>query len=453
MVTNAIKITQQDFFGLAEVNKALRGLAIDNARNKFSTDTVTKVTDSTGGTASKAGVITALVTPPPFTVTATDLAPKAGFDTATGKLADCADSVASMVNKFRAPLGLPLVVHSTGTVTAAIPALDLLLTAVDGTGGGADGVDDVTGQAQIDIAKNNFATLMYATNEVLAALGFDLLVDASTGVKSDSLTLAARSATAAAVTGVAASQSLADTAVDLFLTNIANDYATLIYWLNYVTDPDEDVNLTDSTGGTASTTVPPTIVLVDAAPTAHQDAATNSAPKAAFDTELAKIENNFADLTLRVNDLVRYMDLDLGLLTDSTTGTANTTLEVIDDTLTAVDGTGSNSLANTEAVITLGLIADNFATVTAKVNALSAFAGLDDLVDSSGGTVSATNVMVATPTTGAGVDNGAAATGVADADLDAILDVITDNMATLVVRLNAIDNRGGSRALQVVAGL
>jgi hypothetical protein len=452
----AYVINGQDRHAIAQADlfTVLVALARDNARAKFPPGTATKMTDSTTGTALKSTLtLPATPTPAPYLrVSGNDLAPKAGFDTAIGKLSNVAASVAVYLNRYRSAFGLPLVGRNTGTVTAAAPALDKTLTGVDGTSSNA--VDAVTGAQQIVIAENNLSTLIHAANQVLAALGNARLTDNSGGTAyTSTLTLANSAATAAGVTGTGTAKSLANTATGTTLTALADGYATLLYWLNFYLDPLPATNLTDNSGGTASATLPPTLTAVTKVFTGYTDVTTSSAPKAAFDTECPKIANNFADLAGKINDLVRYQDITLGLLTDNSGGTGDLTLQVISSTLTAVSGAGSTALSKTSADAIFTIFANTFATLAAKVNLLSAVYGLPALVDNTTGTASATGTLAAVGVSGAGVDNTSAATGVQNTVLNVALAVVKDNMATIAARVSALDDFNNTRPLTVVAGL
>lgn len=451
----AYVINSQDRHGLSQADcyTLLTALARDNARAKLTPGTAPKMTDSTTGTALR-NTLTLPVIPSPtpyVRVSGNDLAPKAGFDTAMGKLANAAASVAVYLNRYRGALGLPLVWRNTGTVTAAAPALDKTLTGVDGTSTNA--VDAVTGAQQILIAENNFSTLVHATNQVLAALGNARLTDNSGGTASATLALTNHAATAAGVTGTGSARSLSNTATGVILTALADGYATLLYWLNFHLDPLPATNLADSSGGSASATLPPTLTAITKVFTGYTDVTTSSAPKAGFDTECPKIANNFADLAGKVNDLIRYQDMTLGLLTDNSGGTADLVLQPISSTLTAVSGPGSGALSKTSADAVFTIFANNIATLAAKINLLSAVYGLPALVDNTTGTASATSTLTAIGISGAGVDNTSAATGVQNTVLNTALGVIKDNMSTLAARINALDDINNTRPLTVVAGL
>ena len=118
-----IKIKANEFSGAASVYdgvlaNAVRGLAQDLARlriNQFS-----DLTDSSGGTASYANGIVAQSgsSVAAFTETGTASAPKAGFDTAIGKVANAMAVLARYMNGLNANIGLPLITGSTGGTVA-----------------------------------------------------------------------------------------------------------------------------------------------------------------------------------------------------------------------------------------------------------------------------------------------------------------------------------------------
>ncbi len=446
-----LRVSRADQLGYDKLVQAIIGLAQDNARAKLTPATITKQTDSTTGTA--ASTVAAITIPAAFVhVSGSDLAPKAGFDTAIGKLSNCANSLAAFINPYRATLGLqPVALAGVGTITAALPALDKTLSGVDGTGTNA--VDASTGRTQLSKARDNLATLTLACNEIAYALGMDTITDASGGAvykSSGVLTLQSSASTASGVNGATATPSLSDTATDTALTALAAGYASLSYFINWALDHDAAQNLTDNSTGTASTALPPVIEAIDTAPATYQDVSTASAPHAGVNTALGVINTNMSDLTKKINELARFNE-GIAELTDSTGGSPDYTLAAVTTNQTAVNGTGSNSLSNALIRPILVKVANNFATLTAKVNELSPIYGLPVLTDSSSGTASTTGTVVALGTSASGVDNSAAATGVADTVMDAILVAITNNLATLAARLNAMDNADNTRPLAVVA--
>lgn len=428
--------------------KLLRGMAIDNARTKFSALDITKQTDNTTGTAATS--IAAVVNPVVHITTGSaTAAPKAGFDTAIGKLANCAGSYANMLNYYLAELGLPVVtVPSTITITAALPALDKTLSGVTTTGG----LSPATGLAQIAVAKNNLATLIKATNDLRVALGYGVLTDASGGIASNTRTLVDDTATAASV-DASAVNSLSDASVDAALGKLADNYASLSLLTNRVIDPDETINLTDSSGGTASSAVPPAIV-ASATPAAFTTVGTDCAPKAGFDTAIDVIENNLAELANKANFLIDYYDLSASIarLTDSTGQTTNGTLESQSVNLTAVTGT-TVCVDVVSATTAINAINNSSKTLASVVNLISDYYGLVRFnVSAATGTASTTNTIVNVPATGTGV-SGASLSTMSDTDVDAWLVAVRNNLSTLAARLNAMDNIGSSRPLMVVASV
>jgi hypothetical protein len=420
--TGTGKVFGRDSDGLAA---ALRGALIDNARAKISTAAITDFTDSTTGVNATA-VVDLTIPTAVFDASSSGGATRTDFNTAIGKFENAGAVMANWFNEVRARLGLPLMTWASGTISTAgtLAAMDLSVA----TTSGATSLNYESGAAAMLLAKQNQRKLVRSFNQIMVALGMTPISDAMTGPFGYDFGLVAIADADADGDG---STAISKAVADAFLDSLADNMASLAaYWDNTMNQAGLS-DLTDNSGGTAAAD---TIAAINQAFTAHQDSATNSAPAAALNTELPKIENNFADLASRVNALRRFHGLST-VMTDSTGGTANTTLEVIDDTLTAVDGTGTDTASKATADVTFGEIADNFATLASAINDLTPIYGMTDLTDSSGGTADTDLELVAlTDTTG--VDNSAAATGVADADMDAALDVVTDNLATMAAKLN-----------------
>jgi hypothetical protein len=190
-----------------------------------------------------------------------------------------------------------------------------------------------------------------------------------------------------------------------------------------------NTGLTDNSGGTAGAGL-----MANPAPAAAAGAATTSAPKAGFDSELVKIANNVADLALRVN-LLRGQN-GMSLLTDSSGGTANTTLEALLVNLTAVDGsTGTAALDEASARLRMASVNNALSSLAAAVSDLAVIFGVDPLVDLIGGTVGTTIAAISASGTGVG---GAGLITMLDAAVDAWLVINRDNVATLAGKLNAM---------------
>lgn len=431
----AIKIKSTDFSGAGQVYDgtladAIRGLAQDVARNKV--HQFGDITDSSGGTAAYgSGIVLHTGSGvAAFTETGTASTQKAAFDTAIGKTANAMAVLARRINILNGAVGLPLITDSTGGTVATegtIPSQDFALSGV-----ASSCLDVTTGRARLESIKNNMRRLVGAANRLAVAVG-EAKISSVAGMKflgpdsGELIVLEAIAASGTAVDGTASS-TIAVSVINTELTKVANNIATLALFLNDITGV-QATDLTDSTGGTATTGT----IAALTAPAAAAGAATTSAPKAGFDTELVgPIENGLAELATRINYLLRKNGLSI--LTDSTGQSVNGTLEIIDDTLTAVDGsTGTDALEQASARVQMNLVRDAIASLTAKVNILAPLYGLHELTDSSGGTVSTTIANLSA--TSAGVGSASAVT-MLDTDVDAWLDVVTDNFATLAAHLN-----------------
>ena len=187
--------------------------------------------------------------------------------------------------------------------------------------------------------------------------------------------------------------------------------------------------LTDNSGGTAAAGL-----AANAAPDAAAGAATTSAPKAGFDAELVKIANNLADLALRTNLLLTQTGLPL--LTDSTGGTADTTLEALLIETTAVDGsTGAAALEEASARARMATVNNALSSLVAKTNALAAALGVTALTDALGGTVSGTLAVLAATAAGVG---GTEPVTMLDTAVETWLTVNRHNIATVAAHLDSM---------------
>lgn len=190
-----------------------------------------------------------------------------------------------------------------------------------------------------------------------------------------------------------------------------------------------NTGLTDNSGGT-----PAASLVANPAPVAFAGAASTSAPKAGFDTELGKIANNLADLTLRANLLLGQNDM--ATLTDSSGGTANTTLEALLVDLTAVDGSsGTAALDEASARLRMASVNNALSSLAAAVNDLAVIYGVDPLVDLIGGTVGTTIPAIAATAGGVG---GTGPVTMLDVAVDAWLVINRNNVASLAAKLNAM---------------
>lgn len=437
-----VKVTANYFAGSARIHQketgglgdVVRRMLQSQARDKLAVAGVPDLTDNSTGAAVASGTLADMVIPTAaYDGTSSGAAPATAFNTAAGVVENVGAVLADALNNARVRLGLPLITWTTGTIAAAntIPAMTKALTATSG----ATAVDYATGVDRMTSLRKNVHTLARAMNEVLEAAGRVKMNLAPLGGEWDYSTPYALDAVADATAGTgdsAGETSISDTVMDAFLDAAADNVATMAYVWNARMTQAGITDLTDNSGGTAESP----LASAGADFTAHQDGGTDTAPKAGWDAEMAKLENNFADLAARTNELLgRY---GLAPLVDGTTGTANTTLEVIDDSLTAVDGTGggADGLELASANTQKGVIEDNVATLMVEVNRLCPYFGVVTVVDSFGGTADGGKALGEIGTSAAAVNNSAAATGVADAEADAFLDRVTDAMATMAAKLN-----------------
>ena len=190
-----------------------------------------------------------------------------------------------------------------------------------------------------------------------------------------------------------------------------------------------NTGLTDNSGGIAAANL-----VANPAPVAAAGAATTSAPKAGFDTELGKIANNIADLALRANLLLGQNDM--AALTDSSGGTASTTLEALAADLTAVDGSsGTAALDEASARLRMAAVNNALSSLGAAVNDLAVIYGVVPLADLIGGTVGTTIPAIAATAGGVG---GTGPVTMLDVAVDAWLVINRNNVASLAGKLNAM---------------
>lgn len=226
------KVYSQDDEGLSSV---VRKLAQDAARARL--NGVTDMTDNSTGTApdplklaAQSGKDVAA-----FTEAGTASAPKAGFDTAIGKVANAMAVIAEQLNSIYGEVGIPTLTDSTtGTiaVSGTIAALDKTVTAV------ASGCLDVTtGRARLETIKYNMSVLFGQANRVATAAGVAKL-PSDLGLGFDGTeTLNAIAATGTAVDG-SDNSTISKAVIDAELTAIANNIATIAAFVNAMTGTD-----------------------------------------------------------------------------------------------------------------------------------------------------------------------------------------------------------------------
>ncbi len=426
--------------GLAAI---IRGLAQDNARAKIEVAGVGDFTDNTTGTATGVAV-TALVVPSAlFDATSVDGAPATAFNTAIGVFENNGAVFADHLNNARVRIGLPLMTWASGTIATAA-TLPVMTKSLSGTTG-ATAIDFVEGLARMNSARDNLATMARGLNEILEALGDTNITDNSGGTPD--FADVALDTIADAAANADGSSSISDTVMDAFLLQLANGVATLADRFNDAMEQAGPSDLTNNAGGTTSD-----ILAAMTAPPAFQSSGADSLTKTLWEVELAKYRNNFADITARANLLLGKYSLTQ--LTDSSAGSANTTVEAVLATIADADpSTGPQGVERATHASTFALIMNNFASVTAKINLLVPFFGAVGMTDSSGGTAGA--IIVAMPDSGDAVDGTDETTNatVASTPSDVQLAIIRNAFTSLAAKLNEMTGEGITKALKVTAAL
>jgi len=227
-ITRIIEVgVRQVNLNARDIGLTLAALAQENARARVSAGSVTDLTDSSGGTAGSGNALAAVVTP---TVVAQDgvalLAPKTAFDTQIGLIEDAHEEIGVKAAEL---LGLiasasypaPASIDAAATADDTIAAITVALT---GSADADQGVEDATGIAQINQARNIQATLAKAVNAVRVAQGLAPITDGSGGSIIDyALPDAAATGTAAA----AGENSLTEASVEAALSALRNNIASL----------------------------------------------------------------------------------------------------------------------------------------------------------------------------------------------------------------------------------
>lgn len=447
------EISNHHFFGTSKVfgkeadalTAVIRGLAIDNARNRLQAAAIAALTDSTGGTASALPYTVADVPVPTTAFDATSLSgvQLTAFNASLGKLANARSVLADSLNKVRGRLGLSMITFTDGTVAVAgtLPAQDLTATGATG----ASAADYATCVAAMNTAKSNLHKLLRALNKLLTAIGETTVVGSLLGnYTADYVMGAVVNPVAATVGTTTPSVSLA--AGTAFLAGMANAYATMAAAWNVAFVGSGLGTLTDSTTGTASLDIANAV----AAFVPYTTAGTDCAPKAGFDTLVGVWNNAVASVAQRVN-LIAEMEGLGKVLTDSTGGTASTTLAA-QSALTAVTG-GTSCVDEPTAETALVDLKNNLSTLLAAVNNIGPKFGVDPIEDLTGGTASATYTLGAIPTTTTG-NSGAANATVANTAATTTIGEAANVFATLAAALNKmLGSSNFYRPLSVVAGL
>lgn len=214
-----------------DLGQAVAALAQEAARARVAASAPGAFIDNSGGTAASGNALAAIVTPTIAAVNGVvEMAPKAGFDTAIGKIEDAHEEIGSKINEFIAliaPGAADMAAFSeAASADETIAALDLTLTATTATNAA---LDATTGIQQINIARNNQASLASAINWCRVAMGLAPITDNSGGMftKTPGADWPAVDQAATAAVAGSGENSLTDTTVDAALTALGNNIASM----------------------------------------------------------------------------------------------------------------------------------------------------------------------------------------------------------------------------------
>jgi hypothetical protein len=434
------KVYSRDNDGLAAI---VRGLAIDHARLVLEVSGVSDLTDNTTGT--NGGAIVNMVGPAfasgVYNAVSGGGAQAAALNTSLGKIANASKVLVNSFNNARARIGLPPLSQSDGVQASAntLPAQDLTATTASGT----SAADYQSTQAAFEVVRRNTRQLSYALNEILVAIGMSPLAITIPGSEVQPDYVIDPQLTIVAAVDGSSSVALADATA--FLAAVANNYASLAYAWNSAMVQGTITALTDNSGGTAAASI-----VANANPATVDGAASTSAPKADFDTQLALVANAIASLAATTNILLR--ENSLPVLTDNSGGTVSTTLASESVALTAVDGTATSpavALDTVTAAARMAAIDNALSSIAAKLNILAALYDMDPITDNLGGAVSGTLAVISA--TGAAV-HGAASTMLNTA-VNTWLTNNRNNISSLAALLDLmVGSNAPAKPLHVIAG-
>ena len=432
------KLASREKGGLADI---LRTMLNDNARAKLYAASISAITDNTAGTPSVAPpTVSALPIPAMSALSGSNGAQATAFGTSMGKVKNATAVMVAALNAVRTYMQLPRLNYSEGTVAAAytVPSLDNSVTAAST----ANAVDYNSAVAAMGAVAQNLKSLTFAMNDTLKALGERKIVE-TLGVSSSTYTVLL---VIPAVGNAATSQqSMLATDVGNWFASVRNVFATLAQAWNTMIVADE-YSLTDNTGGTAAGAL-----ATETLPTPAAGAATTSAPKAGFDTQMAVLTNSFASLTKLFNEMAYTTGGAVQPLQDYSGGVASATLAAVSSSLTAVDGSsGTSAVDQVSALSDMQIAENNLSTLGAAITKLQNALDISTLgADALGGTVG--NQIAGVPPTATGV-GGAGNVTLLNTAVNTWLGTTKNNIGTLAAALNACATELGLRPLSVIAG-
>lgn len=504
----SIRVNKHYFSGLAHVQSAgtdglaaiIRNMAIDNARNLVNGLSPGSVTDNSGGTAMASIIANGIIVPSgvSFDATSGGGVQTAAFNTSLGKLRNAEAAWVATINAIGVKLGLPALSVPEGTGSAnTIPAQDLTAT----TASGSSAVDYNSFVNIAGLAVANQQAIVQGANAVIKALGYNSIPGKFLNLFPNATTIKllgnniALYALPAATSSAAGPSSVLLADGTALLAALANNFATIASFWNSALSLSGPGTLTNSTGGTASSTL--TLGFVNDNFTGHIDSSGDSASATALATIFAAYKNAFSSIQASINAYNAYEGV-LPVL-DSTGGTVSLTLAaesiapsagragvfasqvftqtstnnfINNDTLnlggktytfqtalTNVDGhvlIGANfasSVAHLVEAVTLGANGGtDYAASTSANGQVTVTAGsgtftVSALADGTSGNSLATVYTAAGTAAGSfgasTLAGGAAATSASLTSMDAAFNVIGNNIATLAHQIYAIETRNG----------
>lgn len=436
----AIRLRSQNKFQMSTLEyNLIRGILIDNARKAIQVAGVADLTDNSTGTGGTSFTDVPLPSGA-FNATSAGGAQTTGFNTSLGKINNAFRVLTNSMNNARGRLGMPLLVAVEGTQAAkdTVAALDLSVT----TTSGATSADYASASAAMTNVRRNLTLMEDAFQHLLDAVGNNREVNTS---KADFALTSTMTVTGTVTSSADGTNSLSKADCDLFLAAVANNIATLAKHWNEIMVQAGFTALTDNSAGTAATAL-----VANAAPAAVAGAATTSAPKAGFDTQLAIIANALASLNSRMNAM--RIGFDYSTYTDNTAGTVSTTLAAISNALSAVDGSsGTSAVDVVSATTAMTSINNSLSSLCVGINDLANLMGLTPPVgDAPVGTASLTLAVVSATGTGVG---GAGLVTMLNTAVNTWLGNTRSNIATLAAALNAmVGTNAFYKPLSAVAG-
>jgi len=435
-------VTTKGFGGLADITQKVA------ARQAFNLlqNATSAYTNSTGSTLYPSYKLVAMdETVDTFVETGTASVTKAAFDAWIAQINTAAGVLGESISEHNRYVGLPPI----GNTSFGERASAYTVTAVTNAFYGAASSLVTASTANTDIIpviRNNVKTLAVAANRLGKALGQTPALDVSaiggyvntyTGNTVGQLAYETLVLSGAATTGTVADPTYKAADLTAYAVILGKNLATITQYLDDILfyETSSIGALTDNSGGTGATTVP-AFPDIDA----YTTAGTDLTAFAEFNTSVGVVQTGISSLTLQINKY-NFKNGKSKVL-DETGKTPSTTIAVIDDSMTAVDGSANNALKYAEATIIKTAVEENLTSLVKQVNILGDVYGIARMTDNTGVSPSDTFTIdeVSAATTGG---DGTLATGVSKTQADAWLDSCSDAIASINDHLDKITTASG----------